>query len=51
MAERNKIIHCRLTKDEHDAIKDRAAQLGQSITQYVVAAALAQSQAPAPKHP
>jgi uncharacterized protein (DUF1778 family) len=37
---RDKIIHCRLTSEEHAAIKAAADAAGMSITAYVVKAAL-----------
>jgi uncharacterized protein (DUF1778 family) len=39
---RDKIIHCRLTAEEHAAIKAAADAAGMSITAYVVKAALSQ---------
>lgn len=41
---RDKTIHCRLTAEEHAAIKAKADAAGLSITQFVVRAALAQTQ-------
>jgi len=38
---RDKIIHCRLTSEQHAAIKAAAEAANLSITQYVVRAALA----------
>jgi uncharacterized protein (DUF1778 family) len=41
---RDKTIHCRLTAEEHAAIKAKADAAGLSITQFVVRAVLAQTQ-------
>ena len=41
---RNKVIHCRLTEAEHDAIKAKADAAGISITQLVLRAVLEEKQ-------
>ena len=38
--EKKRILHCRFTEAEHQAIKDKAEAAGLSITQLVVRAAL-----------
>jgi uncharacterized protein (DUF1778 family) len=47
MPKKTKVIHCRVTEDKHKAIAEAAQKAGQSITQFVVATVLAQTQAPA----
>jgi predicted HicB family RNase H-like nuclease len=39
---RDKVIHCRLTTEEHAAVLAKAEAAGLSITQYVVRVLLAQ---------
>lgn len=35
---RNKVIHCRLTEDEHKRIVDAAKEHGVSITKFIIKA-------------
>jgi len=44
---RKKVIHCRCTEEEQKAIAKAAEKAGQSITQFVISAALAKTPAPA----
>jgi uncharacterized protein (DUF1778 family) len=43
MSKKTKVIHCRVTEDEHQIIADAAQKVGLSITQFVVATALART--------
>lgn len=43
MEKREKVIHCRVTPSEHDAIVKAASDAGVSITQFVVRAVLAKT--------
>lgn len=43
-APKSKVIHCRVTDDEHKAILAAAERAGLSITQYVLFAALGEAQ-------
>jgi len=47
MEKKNKVIHCRVTPSEHEAIAMAAQDAGLSITGFVIRAALAKIQAPA----
>jgi uncharacterized protein (DUF1778 family) len=41
---KDKVIHCRVTGDEHAAITSAAQAAGLSVTQFVISAAKAQAQ-------
>ena len=47
MEKRSKIIHCRVTPSEHEAIAEAAREVGLSITKFVIRAALAKTPEPA----
>lgn len=40
-----KVIHCRVTEDQHAAISEAARNAGKSLTEYVIRAALAEQKA------
>jgi len=44
---KDKVIHCRVTADQQQAIAAAAAGAGLSITQYVIRAALSETPTPA----
>lgn len=39
---KTKVVHCRVTEDQHKTILDAAAKAGLSVTQFVLRAALAE---------
>jgi len=47
MEKKSKIIHCRVTPSEHEAIAESARAAGLSITKFVIRAALAKNPEPA----
>lgn len=47
MITKTKVIHCRVTPEEHEAIVKAAKKEGLSLTKFVVRAVLAEAQAPA----
>jgi predicted HicB family RNase H-like nuclease len=50
-AMKEKVIHCRVTEDQHKAIKEAADQAGMSITNFVVRAAISRLPPASHSHP